>query len=132
MSEAVILFDGVCNLCNASVMFVIKHDPGARFSFAALQGEAGGRLAREWGVNPDDVSTLVLVADGRCFTRSTAALHIAHDLGFPWFLLWVLALAPAALRDRVYDFVANRRYRWFGRRDSCPLPTPELRARFLD
>jgi len=128
----VILFDGVCNLCNGVVQFVIARDPTGRFRFAALQSDAARRLLgrrdppREW---PDSI---VLVEDGGVFTRSTAALRVARGLRFPWPLAYVFVGVPRPLRDRVYDIVARNRYRWFGRRDACMLPTPELRARFVD
>ena len=116
----VILFDGVCNLCNSSVQFVIRRDRRARFKFAPLQsqGEAAG-------------DSIVLVDNGRRYTRSTAALRIARHLDFPWNLAYALIVVPRPLRDAAYDFIARRRYRWFGRRDVCMTPTPELRSRFL-
>ena len=127
----VILFDGVCNLCNRFVLFVIDRDRQAHFSFASLQSEPGRRLLQAYGI-PDDVSTLVLVEDGRVSTRSTAALRIASWLGPAWSMCRVLMLIPRPARDLVYDWVARYRYAWFGRLDSCRLPTNELRTRFLD
>ena len=126
-----ILFDGVCNLCNRVVLFVIDRDRSAHFVFASLQSEPGRRILQVHAI-PDDVSTLVLVEDGRISTRSTAALRIAVRLGTAWSLCRVLMLIPRPVRDLVYDWVARHRYAWFGRLDSCRLPTPELRARFLD
>ncbi len=126
------LFDGACNLCNASVQFVLRRDPGARFRFAALQSRAAIDLlaAAGWsGALPDSVA---LIADGRVQWRSAAALGIARRLRWPWPLLAAFVVVPRPVRDFVYDFVARRRLRWFGRRESCMVPTPELRARFLD
>jgi len=131
-SHPVVLFDGACNLCNASVQFVLRRDPRARFRFAALQSAAATDLlaAVGWqGARPDSVA---LVADGRVLWKSAAALAIARRLRWPWPLLSVFALVPRPLRDVVYDFVARRRLRWFGRQETCMVPTKELRTRFLD
>ena len=127
----VILFDGVCSLCNQFVLFVIDRDQHAHFAFASLQSEPGRRILQAHAI-PDEVSTVVLVEDGRASTRSTAALRIARRLGLPWSLCRVLMVIPKPARDLVYDWVARHRYAWFGRLDACRLPTPELRARFLD
>ncbi len=126
------MFDGVCNLCNGFVQFVIEHDPDGRFQFAALQSAAAGRVLsghRPLGPVPDSV---VLVEEGRVFNGSTAALRIARGLGFPWALAAALLAIPRPLRDWMYAFVARRRYRWFGKREHCMVPTPALRSRFLD
>ena len=129
---AVILFDGVCNLCNGFVQFVIERDPEARFQFCALQSDAARRLVaglRIPGALPDSI---VLVEDGRLFVKSTAALRVARGLRAPWPLVYCFVVVPRALRDLVYDLVARRRYGWFGRRDTCMVPAPELRSRFID
>ena len=126
-----ILFDGVCNLCNGSVQFVIARDPSARFSFAPLQSAAAASLLREAGASPSLPDSMVLVQDGRVYVRSDAALRVARGLRFPWSLAWGLVAVPRVIRDRVYDSVAAHRYRWFGRRDVCMVPTPELQKRFL-
>jgi predicted DCC family thiol-disulfide oxidoreductase YuxK len=128
----VVLFDGVCNLCTASVAFILARDPERRFRFASLQSDAGRRLLERHGLPPDELATVVVVADGRALTRSDAALRIARGLGGAWPVLGVLRVVPRPLRDAVYGVVARNRYRWFGRRESCMLPTPELRSRFLD
>lgn len=129
---SVILFDGVCNLCNASVNFVIDRDPGGAFRFAALQGEAGRRVQEERDLAGEGLDSVVLVEEGVVYTRSTAALRIARRLGFPWSMLAVLLVLPESVRDWFYDVVARNRYRWFGRRESCRVPTPEVMGRFLD
>jgi predicted DCC family thiol-disulfide oxidoreductase YuxK len=130
-----ILFDGVCNLCNGFVQFVIRHDPQGRFRFAALQSEAAQSLLSAHGLasaaqaaKPESV---LLLKGGRLYSHSTAVLHIAHALGGGWQLLGVGWVLPQAWRDALYRFVARHRYRWFGRRESCLLPTPALQARFL-
>ncbi len=133
----ILLFDGVCNLCNAWVRFVIRHDPAPpRFRFAALQSEVGKRLLQAHaplGHPVDDtLDSVVMIDAGRMFVQSSAALRVLGKLGLPWSLLRALILVPRPLRDGVYRWVARHRYAWFGRRDSCMLPTPELRSRFLD
>jgi predicted DCC family thiol-disulfide oxidoreductase YuxK len=129
---AIVLFDGVCNLCNASVRFVLDRDPAGRFRFASLQSEAGRRLLEAHRLPTDELSTVVVVADGRAYTRSDAALRIARGLGGGWPALGALRLVPRPLRDAAYGVVARNRYRWFGRKEECMLPTPEQRSRFLE
>ncbi len=126
----VILFDGVCNLCNAAVTFIIDRDPHAVFHFAPLQSRLGQRLTNQCQLGGEE--TIILVEGRRCTVRSTAALRIARRLSGAWPLLSVFLVVPAPLRDAAYRLVARNRYRWFGRRDACRLPTPDLRRRFLD
>jgi predicted DCC family thiol-disulfide oxidoreductase YuxK len=132
-SPAIVLFDGVCNLCHGAVQFIIDRDPKGRFHFASLQSERGQALLREHGVAPTagDPDTIYLIEDGRLFDRSTAALRIARQLSFPWWLGAAGLVLPRVLRDVAYRFVARNRYRWFGRTNECRVPTPELRARML-
>ncbi|OWP61878.1 thiol-disulfide oxidoreductase DCC [Hymenobacter amundsenii] len=130
---SVILFDGVCNLCNGFVQFVIQHDAAGQFRFAALQSAAGQELLTAHKLPaPSTPDSVVLLADGKAYTHSAAALGILARLGGRWA---VLARAgrwfPRPLRDAVYRLIARYRYRWFGRQESCWLPTPELQARFL-
>lgn len=129
----IVLFDGVCNLCSASVQFMIARDPKARLKFAAIQSEAGKRILEEHGMKPPegDPDSILLVDGDRVFEQSSAALRIAKQLSFPWFLAWAWIIVPRFLRDPVYRFIAKRRYAWFGKKESCLVPTPELRARFL-
>jgi predicted DCC family thiol-disulfide oxidoreductase YuxK len=129
---SLVLFDGVCNLCNGFVQFVIARDPHGRFQFGALQSDAARRVIQEHG-GPDPLpDAIVLIEDGRLYTRSTAALRIARRLTFPWPLTALFLAVPRPLRDRVYALFASRRYRWFGRRETCMMPTAELRARFIE
>ena len=129
----IVLFDGVCNLCNAAVNFIIDRDRRARFRFAALQSEAAlaalGRVGRK--APAGDPDSLVLIEAGRLYERSDAVLRIARRLGFPWRLAWGLVVLPRSWRDAVYRHVARNRYRWFGRREVCRVPTPDLAERFL-
>lgn len=127
-----ILFDGVCNLCNGFVRFVIARDPAARFRFAALTSPAATRVLRQAGVSLPLPDSIVFIEDGKPYVRSDAALRIARGLRSPWPLLYAFVIVPRVIRDVVYDVIAARRYRWFGRRDVCMVPTPELRERFLD
>lgn len=127
----IIVFDGACNLCNASVNFIIARDSGRRFLFAPQQRETGRQILAERGIDPVDPETFVLIKDGRCFVKSAAALEIARDFDGAWRLLRILKIVPAPVRDRIYDWLARNRYRLFGKRDSCLLPTPELADRFL-
>jgi predicted DCC family thiol-disulfide oxidoreductase YuxK len=129
-AELLLLYDGVCNFCDATVNFVIDHDPKARFRFVALQSDLGARLVSEYELSPE-VSSSVLIEGGRAYTRSTGALRAARYLRFPWPLLAALLLVPRSVRDAAYDWFAARRYRFFGKAEVCRVPTPELRRRFL-
>jgi predicted DCC family thiol-disulfide oxidoreductase YuxK len=126
-----VLFDGFCNLCNWWVDFVLRRDRGNRYRFAALQSSVGERLLAEAKLPPGFIDSFVLVEGGQSHLRSAGVLRVVRHLGFPYNLLYVGIVLPRGIRDWLYDFVAERRFRWFGRRDSCRLPTPEERARFL-
>ena len=127
-----ILFDGVCNLCNAAVQWVIERDRRGIFRFGALQSEAGRAALRGEGTAKDLPDSIVLIDGAGAHTRSEAAIRIAGGLGFPWSLAVVAFAIPRPLRDAVYSWVARNRYRWFGRRESCMVPTAELAERFVD
>ncbi len=131
METFIVLFDGECNLCNGSVQFIIRRDKRRRFRFAALQSEAGQEILRKYRLPHDKISTVVLIAGNRVYTRSDAALGIARRLDGLWPLCYAGIAAPRFIRDQVYDFIARNRYRWFGKQEACMAPTPELRARFL-
>ena len=131
-SKAIILFDGVCNLCNASVQLVIKNDPDAYFNFASLQSNAGIALLKKY--NLPELATpesLVLIEEGKVYQYSTAALRIACKLKSWHRFLYTFIIIPAFLRNAVYKFIARNRYKWWGKQDSCWLPTPDLKKRFL-
>ena len=128
-----ILFDGVCNLCNNSVQFVIKHDPKNTFVFATLQGKIGQEIKERFHLEPSKLDSILLYTqDGKLYAKSTAALKIAKDLRFPVNLWRIFLIIPVGIRNRVYNWVAKNRYRWFGKRDACMVPTPELQSKFLD
>jgi predicted DCC family thiol-disulfide oxidoreductase YuxK len=132
MAHPLLLFDGVCNLCNGSVQFIIRRDPEGRFRFASLQSAAGQRYLDELRIDRQALDSMILVEGDRWSRESDAALRVARILGGPWRILGVFWLVPRPLRDRVYRLIARNRYRWFGKRESCWLPAPELRERFLD
>ena len=126
-----LLFDGVCNLCSASVQWVLQRDRAGQFRFAALQSAAGREALARFGLSAESMDTVVLVAGNRVFTRSDAVLELWRRLGRPWSWLYWLRGVPRPLRNGAYDWVARRRYRWFGRRRECWLPRPEWKERFL-
>jgi predicted DCC family thiol-disulfide oxidoreductase YuxK len=128
----VILFDGVCNLCNGFVQFVIERDPDDRFQFGSLQSAAARRVLDQHHASSTLLDSVVLVEEGRLFTGSTAALRIVRRLRFPWSLAASMLVIPRPLRDWLYTGVARRRYRWFGKREHCMVPTPGLQSRFID
>lgn len=132
MENPVVLFDGVCNLCNGTVQFVIARDLGAHFRFAPLESDASRRLLGECRVEGPLPDSVALIENGRLYTRSSAALRIALRLRFPWWLIYGFIVVPRPLRDMVYDWIARHRYGWFGKQDSCMIPTPALRGRFLE
>lgn len=131
MSTPVLLFDGVCNLCNSSVQWVLLHDPKGIFRFTALQSETGQALLRKWGRPTDDFDSVVLVDGDRLLLHSDVPLEIVRRLGGWWQILYVFKLIPRPLRDAVYHWVARNRYRWFGRKEACMLPRPEWKGRFV-
>ena len=129
---ALVLFDGVCNLCNGFVQFVIARDPASRFRFGTLQSPSAQRVLGLHEAPQPLPDSIVLVESGRVFTGSTAALRIARQLTAPWPLVGVLLAVPRPWRDGVYGLAARNRYRWFGQRDHCMVPTAALRWRFID
>lgn len=131
-SNPIILFDGVCNLCNNSVQFVIKHDQESKFNFAAMQSEAGQSLLKQYGLPQKGFNSFVLIQKEKVFLKSTAALTVARQLDGPVKLLYGFIIVPAFIRNVVYNFIAKNRYSWFGKKDSCMLPTPSLQSRFLN
>jgi predicted DCC family thiol-disulfide oxidoreductase YuxK len=131
--RAVVLFDGVCNLCNSAVWFLIVHDVFRRLRFAPLQSDAGCALLARHGMTADATDTFVVIERGRALTRSDAALAVTRHLPPPWgWAALALRWLPRGWRDAVYACVARRRYRWFGRRDTCMVPGKDLRDRFIE
>ena len=131
-SKQIILFDGVCNLCNNAVQFVIKRDKKDVFRYAALQSEVGQQLTKERGIDTATVDSIILIDPGTAYyTKSTAALEIGKELKGYRTISSILLGIPSKLRDIVYDFIAKNRYKWYGRKDQCMVPTPELQSKFL-
>jgi predicted DCC family thiol-disulfide oxidoreductase YuxK len=129
---AIVLFDGVCNFCNATVRFIIDRDPAGHFQFASIQSANGQKLLTQHQA-PSDLSTIVLIEDGKVYLCSSAVLRIARQLRSPWHWAYVLVVLPVALRDAGYRWVARHRYQWFGQKqEMCELPTPQIQARFLN
>jgi len=131
VKSPVLLFDGVCNLCNASVQWILNHDHRGRFRFAALQSATGQTFLRQFGLDQEKFESVVLVQGDRIFTHSDAPLEIVRHLGGAWSLLYGFKIIPRFLRDALYNWIARNRYRWFGRQEACMLPRPEWKARFL-
>ena len=132
-NKKLILFDGVCNLCNNSVQFIIKHDKKNKFLFAALQSELGKQIIADFKIDTNKTDSILLYMPTKgVYYKSTAALKIATHLGFPINIMVVFLVIPAFIRNYVYDYIAKNRYKWFGKKESCWIPTPELKSRFLE
>ncbi|MGS2761317.1 thiol-disulfide oxidoreductase DCC family protein [Sinomicrobium sp. M5D2P9] len=133
-NKKIILFDGVCNLCNRSVQFVIKRDKKDIFRFASLQSSLGQKLLAERGIDPENTDSIIVIEpDVAYYTRSQAAIEIASEMGGGWPFLRVFEyILPVSLRDGLYDFIARNRYKWYGKKDQCMIPAPELKAKFLE
>lgn len=128
--ERIVLFDGVCNFCNGAVNFIIRHDHEKKFRFAALQSEKGIELRTKHGI-ADDVDSIILIENDHAYLYSDAALKLARTLGGAWSLLYVFAIVPTPIRDWLYKLFATYRYRLFGKKDVCMVPTPAVKERFL-
>ncbi|KPJ91257.1 MAG: hypothetical protein AMJ55_12140 [Gammaproteobacteria bacterium SG8_15] len=130
--QPVILFDGICRFCHASVQFVIKRDNRSRFWFCPLQSRKGQQLAKQFGIENIDLTSMILIENNSVYRKSSAALRIARQLKMPWPLLYVFMIVPPFLRNAVYDFIGNHRYQWFGKFETCWIPDDETRERFLE
>ena len=128
----IILFDGLCNLCNGSVNFIIKRDRMGAFKFASLQSEAGLSLLKQYGVTAEKIDSIVFIKEDRFFLRSSAVLNILKDLGGRWRFLYIFIIIPKFIRDFIYNVIAKSRYRVFGKRESCTIPSEANRNRFLE
>lgn len=127
----IILFDGVCNFCDQSVQFIIKRDAVGFFKFASLQSDIGQTLLKKYHM-PTDLDSFLLIQNGKIYTKSTAALQVARHLDGLWKFFYPLIIIPKPIRDLLYNIFARNRYKWFGKKDSCALPSQEMRDRFLD
>lgn len=128
----VILFDGVCNLCSGAVDFILERDPAGHFAFASLQSDAGQEILAHYGLSTNNFNSVVLVKGGKVYQKSTAALEIAGKLKGIWPLFKLFKIVPPFIRNGIYDFIGSNRYRFFGKRESCRFPTPDIRSRFLE
>ena len=128
--ERIILFDGECNFCDQSVQFIIKRDPEGQFKFASLKSDSGQELLKQHNA-PGDIDSFVLIEDQHCYFKSSAALRVCKHLKGWWKLTYALLVVPRPVRDFVYEIIARNRYKWFGKKESCMLPSPEERRRFL-
>ena len=131
--KQLILFDGVCNLCNSIINYVIKHDKENVFMFAPLQSQTGEEIIMKFNLDTSITDSILLYSQEKGLKiKSTAAIVIASKLGFPRNILSLFLIIPAFIRNWVYDYVANNRYKWYGKKDACMIPTPELKAKFLE
>ena len=129
--DSIILFDGVCNLCNSSVQFIIRHDPQSNFKLASLQSDAGKGLLKKYSLPEEQLYSVILISNNRTFERSRAALEIARKLNGLWPMMYLFILIPPFIRNFIYDWISKNRYRWFGVRNECMIPTKETKNRFL-
>jgi predicted DCC family thiol-disulfide oxidoreductase YuxK len=131
LPKSILLFDGHCSLCNGAVDFVLKRDPKKKLLLASIQGPAGKGVLKKYDLPPSYLDTLVLVEQGKVYLGSTAALRVARLLGGGWPLFYGLIIIPKGVRDRIYQWISEHRYRWFGRRETCRIPTASESAHFL-
>jgi predicted DCC family thiol-disulfide oxidoreductase YuxK len=130
--KKLILFDGVCNLCNTSVQYVIKHDKKNSFMFTALQSDIGQQIIKDYNIDTSKTDSILLYTPQTgVVSKSTAALKIAQNLGFPQNVMSIFFIVPPFIRNGVYDYIAKNRYKWYGKKESCMIPTPELKSKFL-
>lgn len=126
-----VLFDGVCNFCDASVNWIIKHDKKNKFKFATLQSEIGKKMMLQYGIDPAKTDSAVLIENNSAYIKSTAVLKIAKQLNALYPLAYGFIIIPKFLRDAVYDFISRNRYKWWGKKDSCMIPTKEIKEKFI-
>lgn len=129
--KPIILFDGICNLCDGVVQFIVRHDPNKKFLFTSLQSEAGQTLLKQYQLPLENFNSFLLIQDGKVYNKSTGALKVARQIKGVWKWLYIFIIIPTFIRDAVYSWIAKNRYEWFGKKDICMIPTPELKARFL-
>ena len=129
--KSIILFDGICNLCNASVRFILKRDPSKKFLFASLQSDAAEKLLLQYKEKKIGMDSILLIEDGKVYQKSTAVLKICRNLNWPWRMFSAASQLPESFTDKVYDLIAKNRYQWFGKKDSCTMMMPEFKNRFI-
>jgi len=128
----IVLFDGVCNLCNRMVQFIIKRDKEKKFLFASLQGKTGKEILKKFNVPANEFNSFILAEGDKIYTKSTAALRIARQMGGGWKMLYGFIIVPSFIRNAFYNLIARNRYKWFGKKEECMVPAPELSKRFLE
>jgi len=129
--KTIILFDGICNLCNGSVQFILKRDKNEKFLFASLQSDASKNILLQYNVKKITLDSIIIIEDGQVYDKSTAVLKISRHLNWPWTMFSIALHLPLSIRDSVYDFVGRNRYKWFGKKDSCTMMIPEYKNRFI-
>jgi predicted DCC family thiol-disulfide oxidoreductase YuxK len=129
--KTIILFDGICNLCNGSVQFILKRDKNEKFLFASLQSDASKNILLQYNVKKITLDSILIIEDGQVYDKSTAVLKISKHLNWPWTILPIAIHLPLSIRDSVYNFVGRNRYKWFGKKDSCTMMIPEYKNRFI-
>lgn len=132
MNNPVILFDGVCNLCSSSVQFIIRNDPKKYFRFASLQSNFGQSVLKQFNLPSNELNSFILFHKGKIAIKSTGALEVAKRLLGAWPLLYIFIIVPAFIRDAVYEFIGRNRYKWFGKKETCWLPTAEINSLFIN
>ena len=132
LDKPILLFDGVCNLCNGAVQTVIRWDKSSHFRLASLQSATGQTLLKKFNLPTNELNTVVLIDKNTVYLRSDAPLEVMRQLGGGWQFFYVFKIIPRFIRDAVYNWIAKNRYRWFGKEEACMIPTPEVRQRFLD
>jgi predicted DCC family thiol-disulfide oxidoreductase YuxK len=130
--QPVILFDGICNFCNSAVNFVIKRDKKGTLLFAPMQSDPGKRLLNQYKMPANEMQSFVFIDKGKAYDRSTAALKVCRYLSGLWPLCYAFIIIPLFIRNGIYNWIARNRYKWFGVREQCMIPTPEVKARFLN
>lgn len=131
-NKPIIFFDGVCNLCNSSVQFVLKHEKSAYYQFASLQSDFGQQFLAQHNLDINTFNSFLVFEDDKLYSKSSAALQVSKKLKFPYSVLQIGLIFPSFIRDFVYDFVSKNRYKWFGKSDVCQIPKPEFKLRFID
>ena len=132
MDKPIVLFDGVCNLCNSAVQFIIRHDKKNTFMFTSLQSDTGKKLLAQYDLPLNELNSFILIENNKAYTISSGALRVIKKLKGLWPLLYGFMIVPKFIRDGVYNWVGRNRYKWFGKQEACMIPTPGLKARFLN
>ncbi len=130
--DRLVLFDGVCNFCNFWIQFALKHDKKGKLKFGSLQGTTAQQILPQYNIDPAVLTSVIFIEDGIAYRESTAALKVCKHLDGGWKLLYLFIVIPAFLRDGIYKWIGRNRYKWFGKQESCMLPSPEQRARFVE